>query len=74
MVNPFITFEITGVPGHTGILFHMGNYNQDSDGCVLLGESTVPDPDPTMITSSVLTFNQFMGSQTGVDTFQLTVI
>lgn len=35
--KPFETFEVTGVPGHTGILFHIGNTNQDSDGCILLG-------------------------------------
>jgi len=33
----FETFEITGVEGHTNLLFHCGNYDNDSDGCVLLG-------------------------------------
>lgn len=73
MTRPFDTFEVTNVPGHTGILFHMGNYNQDSDGCILLGESLVPDPDPTMITKSILTFNAFMASQAGVKQFTLVV-
>lgn len=28
---PFETFEVTGVAGHSGILFHIGNFNADSD-------------------------------------------
>ncbi|MGE4503818.1 MAG: DUF5675 family protein [Desulfovibrionaceae bacterium] len=31
------TWEITGVPGRTDILFHAGNLASDSRGCVLLG-------------------------------------
>jgi hypothetical protein len=31
---PFETFEITGINGHVGLLFHSGNFNQDSEGCV----------------------------------------
>lgn len=39
MANNFITFEVQNVPGHTGILFHTGNTNRDSEGCILLGQS-----------------------------------
>src|ERR1017187_591661 len=35
---PFVTFEIMGVPGHTGLLFHAGNFEDASEGCVLLGQ------------------------------------
>ena len=76
MSNDFTTFEITGVPGHTNILFHWGNYNRDSEGCVLLGRRIVPNPDsPTdnMITSSRNTFNKFLDLQIGIDQFTLTV-
>lgn len=31
------TFEII-VPGHTALLFHIGNREDDSQGCLLLGE------------------------------------
>ncbi|AMK10285.1 DUF5675 family protein [Pseudodesulfovibrio indicus] len=31
------TFEITGVPGRSHILFHAGNVAGDTRGCVLLG-------------------------------------
>src|SRR6266404_2420272 len=40
MNDSFTTFEITNVPDHTDILFHKGNYNKDSEGCVLLGINT----------------------------------
>src|SRR6266481_1747921 len=56
MTNDFITFEITGVPDHINILFHWGNYNKDSEGCVLLGKARVGDT----ITMSRLTFESFM--------------
>lgn len=37
-LQPFETFEIMGVAGHSGLLFHRGNINADSHGCVLVGE------------------------------------
>lgn len=33
-----VTYEITQVPNRAGILFHCGNSNRDTLGCVLLGE------------------------------------
>lgn len=38
---PFQTFEITGIPGHSGLLFHSGNTIKDTEGCVLLGTSVM---------------------------------
>lgn len=32
-----VTFEVTGVPGRSNILFHPGNVSGDTRGCVLLG-------------------------------------
>ena len=37
--QPIRTYEITGVPGHSGILFHKGNWQENSEGCVCLGRS-----------------------------------
>lgn len=71
--NGFETFEILNVPGHTGILFHPGNYNNDSDGCVLLGTALLQTGSGKMITSSRLAFQGFMALQEGIDKFQLTV-
>lgn len=70
---PFETFEVTGVNGHTGILFHKGNWNADSDGCVLLGEAIAHSDKGQMITNSTATFHHFMQLMTGLDTFTLIV-
>lgn len=69
MTDTFETFEITGVAGHTNLLFHWGNYNSDSEGCVLLGQSRVGD----MVATSKVTFAKFMQQMDGINQFQLTV-
>src|SRR5689334_19296677 len=35
--QPFTTFEVMDVPNRYGILIHWGNWNSDSNGCILLG-------------------------------------
>ena len=70
MHEPFETFEICGVPGHTNILFHVGNTNKDSSGCVLLGLFRSGDDS---IMQSRAAFSLFMQKQTGVDEFYLAV-
>ncbi len=67
--GPIETFEITGVPGHSGILFHYGNYNADSDGCVLLGDGETA----TSVTDSRGAFTKFMARLVGIDSFTLIV-
>ena len=74
MTEDFITFEIMDVPNFdgvpvTGVLFHWGNYNKDSEGCVLMGSGETP----TMITSSKQEWTDFMASLEGVDSFDLEV-
>ena len=66
----FSAYEVTGVPGHTGILFHIGNYNNDSDGCILLGQYL----DNTMIIHSKQTFDAFMTVMQNIPEFTLLVI
>lgn len=72
MVKPFSTFCIN-VPNHTGILFHPGNYNSDSEGCVLLGEKVVIANQVKMVTESRIAFTQFMDRVKTLDQFPLTV-
>ena len=67
--GPIETFEVTGVVGHSGILFHYGNYNSDSDGCILVGESISGD----MITNSRATFAHLIDLLSGQDSVQLQV-
>ena len=74
MEHEFETFEITQVPGHTGILFHVGNFNGDSDGCVCVGRVACVSPHGYMVTNSVETFTRFMAYWAGENTFLLTVV
>lgn len=73
MEKDFETFEIMGVPGHTGILFHWGNYNADSAGCVLLGRVSCDSPKGCMVTSSRATFARWMLDLAGIQSFTLVV-
>lgn len=75
MTEDFTTYEIKGIPDFdgkpvTGVLFHWGNYNKDSEGCVLLGSSQTP----TMVVHSRDTWASFMTYLAGRDSFTLTVI
>jgi hypothetical protein len=54
----------------TYIEIHIGNYNKDSKGCILVGLAR----GPTMIEESETAFKAFMEIQKDVDTFSLTVI
>lgn len=69
--TPFETFEVMRVPGHSGILFHSGNYNEDSDGCILIGEEIEND---MMLLRSHLAFMSFMSILKGVESFSLTIM
>ena len=79
--DPFETFEVTGVAGHSGILFHRGNWQDDSRGCLLCGEDFAqtehdaerPGPED-MVTNSRVAFESFMALQAGADVFTLTVV
>lgn len=69
------TFEITGVPNATRILFHTGNKEQDSEGCVLLGLARLEGNDGVMmVTSSKAAHKQFMAHFEGVNEFPLKVL
>lgn len=67
--GPIETYEITGVPGHSGILFHPGNSEGDSEGCVLLGTAIAGDT----LTQSKAAFESFIKLLAGAESFDLTV-
>jgi hypothetical protein len=77
MKEDFETFEVTGIPGHLNLLFHWGNFNENSEGCILTGErlvDTVRNAKPTdMITNSRTAFDRFMKLQEGLEEFRLKV-
>ncbi len=64
------TFEITGVANRSAILFHTGNEDEDTLGCVLIGEAyNAPG-----ITQSREGFAEFLRRCEGYDAFTLTVV
>lgn len=73
MVSDFETFEVKGVPGHTGILFHVGNFNSESDGCLLLGEGIAQSSKGQMVVGSKIAFKDFMNLMEGQNSFTLIV-
>ncbi len=70
---PYETFELQNVPGSTGDLIHIGNYNKDSIGCILVGQSRLRTYRNEMILASKETFEKFMEMQKGVSEFTLTI-
>ena len=62
-------FMLVGVPAHEFIEIHIGNFNADSDGCILVGMGSTL----VSITNSKAAFEALMKTQEGVDEFTLTV-
>src|ERR1019366_5162702 len=69
MDHDFHTFEIMNVPDHKGILFHPGNTENDSEGCVLLGSFRQNGG----IFKSKDAFEKFMTELVGLNEFELTI-
>ncbi len=63
------TFEVTNVPGRGGILFHVGNYTKDTQGCILLGLQVFGDG----IRFSRKAFSRFLSLTNDVDEFELSI-
>lgn len=78
------TFEVTNVEGRSHILFHAGNTEIDTLGCILLGSEwgaiETKDDDSgevemqTAVLESRKAFNKFMALQQGVDEFNLWIV
>ena len=65
------TFQILEVPDRTHILFHWGNYEKDTLGCILLGLYPLPERD--MIARSRKAFGQFIKHTELISSFNLTI-
>ncbi len=65
--QPFSTFMITGVVGHTGLLFHIANRASELKGCVAVGEDIVG----SMLMNSGEAFQRLMQLQEGLDSFKI---
>jgi len=68
----YATYEIH-VPGHTRVLFHKGNTEADSLGCVLIGESFGELNGKTAVLNSKGGFEEFMSLVNGIPDFYMEV-
>ena len=68
------TFKVLGVQGRTDILFHVGNFENDTNGCILLGEKYGVIQGKRCIKNSLLAFQNFMDKLKGVEAFKLNII
>jgi hypothetical protein len=72
------TFEITGVKNRTHILFHWGNIEEHSEGCVILGEQFEPVKIKDYelkngVLSSKIAFAEFLKRTKGINEFKLKI-
>ena len=68
------TFEVTDVPGRSHILFHKGNLDDDSHGCILVGENFGNVKGSPAIQASKKGYNEFMRILAGDDIFRLIIV
>lgn len=68
------TFEITNVPARSHILFHKGNLEDDTHGCVIVGEAFNPVLGRPGITESGHGFAEFLSLLRMVDRFALSIV
>jgi hypothetical protein len=68
------TFHVTNVPGRSEILIHHGNYQQDTTGCILVGQDFADiDKNGTVdITYSKHTMNKLL--EVMPDIFELKIL
>jgi len=65
-------YEITNVPNRTAILFHWGNLEKDTEGCVLLGNKLGKINGEPAVLESKKCFEMFR-SLIGKNSFQLVI-
>lgn len=69
------TFEVTGVPGRSHILFHKGNLSDDTHGCILVGEQfEAVGHDSDAVQASAQGFAEFLRRLDGKTTFGLEIV
>ena len=68
------TFEVAGVPGRSAILFHKGNLEDDTHGCILVGESFNPILGRPGIAASKEGFAEFLKITSMTNHFMLQIV
>lgn len=67
------TFMVAQVPGRSFILFHKGNLEDDSHGCILIGEMYEPFKNKNAILASGRAWKEFMQRTNNIETFKLEI-
>lgn len=67
------TFEVQKVPGRSEILFHKGNIDDDTHGCILVGEMFEPLGSENAIRASRQGFKEFLWRTADKDFFTLKI-
>lgn len=67
------TFEVSDVPGRTDVLFHSGNTEKDTQGCILLGRKWGEVSGQRAVTESRSAFKSFMQALGDYESFSLTI-
>jgi hypothetical protein len=67
------TFQVTNVPNRDYILFHKGNTEDDSCGCILLAEMFESLNNKIAILQSSKGYKEFMTRLKGIDEFKLII-
>ncbi len=67
------TYEVTGIPGHSRLLFHVANEELDVDGCIGVGSRFGQLDGRPAILESAAGFREFMRLTFGRKAFDLTV-
>ncbi len=64
-------FQIYGVDGRSLILIHWGNYERNTQGCILIARNYAAMNGERAIAASKAVFNEFMKRMEGVDEFEI---
>ena len=67
------TFHVQNVPDRSKILFHKGNIDDDSHGCIIIGEQFGSLHEDFAVLSSRQGFAEFMSLLKGHNEFELTI-
>jgi hypothetical protein len=68
------TFEVANVHGRSKIRFHWGNFVDETEGCVLLGQSFETMHNRRAVSNSKRTFKKFMKTMEDHAVFKLTIV
>ena len=66
-------FKVTNVPGRSNVLFHIGNTDKNTAGCILLGSTYGDLNGKRAVLGSGTAFKRFYKKLAGAEKFHLTI-